>query len=93
MAIAMLASVTVSMAADTMGRLRPVPFLVSRVDTSTSFGCISDRHGTRRTSSKVRPTGISWFISYPSAAAAAPWHFLYFLPEPHGHGSLRPTFG
>jgi hypothetical protein len=21
----------------------------------------------------------------------APWHFLYFLPEPHGHGSLRPT--
>src|SRR5215207_6851870 len=21
-----------------------------------------------------------------------PWHFLYFLPEPHGHGSLRPTF-
>ena len=25
--------------------------------------------------------------------AAAPWHFLYFLPLPHGHGSLRPTFG
>src|SRR6266853_6590018 len=22
-----------------------------------------------------------------------PWHFLYFLPLPHGHGSLRPTFG
>ena len=22
---------------------------------------------------------------------SAPWHFLYFLPEPHGHGSLRPT--
>lgn len=21
----------------------------------------------------------------------APWHFLYFLPEPQGHGSLRPT--
>ena len=21
-----------------------------------------------------------------------PWHCLYFLPEPHGHGSLRPTF-
>jgi hypothetical protein len=19
-------------------------------------------------------------------------HFLYFLPEPQGHGSLRPTF-
>jgi len=23
--------------------------------------------------------------------AAAPWHFLNFLPLPHGHGSLRPT--
>ena len=21
------------------------------------------------------------------------WHFLYFLPLPHGHGSLRPTRG
>lgn len=21
-----------------------------------------------------------------------PWHFLYFLPEPHGHGSFLPTF-
>src|SRR3954466_14258936 len=25
--------------------------------------------------------------------AAVPWHFLYFLPEPQGQGSLRPTFG
>src|SRR3972149_6170626 len=24
--------------------------------------------------------------------AAAPWHFLYFLPLPQGQGSLRPTF-
>src|SRR4051794_23987696 len=23
---------------------------------------------------------------------SAPWHFLYFLPLPHGHGSLRPVF-
>ncbi len=22
---------------------------------------------------------------------SAPQHFLYFLPLPHGHGSLRPT--
>ena len=22
----------------------------------------------------------------------APWHFLYFLPEPQGQSSLRPTF-
>lgn len=27
------------------------------------------------------------------APAAAPaQHFLYFFPEPHGQGSLRPTF-
>src|SRR5580700_4810667 len=24
-------------------------------------------------------------------ALYAPWHFLYFLPLPQGHGSLRPT--
>jgi hypothetical protein len=23
--------------------------------------------------------------------AALPWHCLYFLPEPHGQGSLRRT--
>ena len=22
-----------------------------------------------------------------------PQHFLYFLPEPHGHGSSHPTLG
>src|SRR5215211_5938536 len=22
-----------------------------------------------------------------------PWHFLYFFPDPHGHGSFRPTSG
>jgi hypothetical protein len=24
---------------------------------------------------------------------APPQHFLYFFPEPHGHGSFRPIFG
>src|SRR5262245_17882767 len=28
-----------------------------------------------------------------SCHAAWPWHFLYLRPLPHGHGSLRPTFG
>src|SRR5205085_7376276 len=27
-----------------------------------------------------------------SIAFYAPWHFLYFFPLPHGHGSLRPIF-
>src|SRR5689334_17951414 len=26
-----------------------------------------------------------------AACVYAPWHFLYFLPEPQGQGSLRPT--
>ena len=33
----------------------------------------------------------------PKAQLSEPWflpqQFLYFLPLPHGHGSLRPTFG
>src|SRR5581483_2190444 len=28
----------------------------------------------------------------PGRRPQAPWHFLYFLPEPHQQGSLRPTF-
>ena len=31
--------------------------------------------------------------AWRSTHAAAPWHFLYFFPLPHGHGSFRPTFG
>ena len=35
------------------------------------------------------------FVSHqaPAAPWVAPWHFLYFRPEPQGHGSLRPTLG
>ena len=29
----------------------------------------------------------------PATYAATPQHFLYFLPLPHGQGSLRPTLG
>src|SRR6185436_11683533 len=29
----------------------------------------------------------------PHQERAAPWQCLNFLPLPHGHGSLRPTFG
>ena len=33
-----------------------------------------------------RPTHLEF-------SAYLPQHFLYFLPLPQGHGSLRPTFG
>src|SRR5262245_17649194 len=29
----------------------------------------------------------------PTPSSTGMWHFLYFLPLPHGHGSLRPTRG
>jgi hypothetical protein len=32
-------------------------------------------------------------ISRTQFTAAPPQHFLYFLPEPHGHWSFRPTLG
>src|SRR5436190_24120916 len=32
-------------------------------------------------------------LSSSQLYAAAPWHFLYFFPLPHGHGSFLPTFG
>src|SRR5216117_1689825 len=53
MAIAISASVTVSMAAATSGMLRGMP-RVKRERTSTLRGCIVECRGTRRTSSKVR---------------------------------------
>ncbi len=30
--------------------------------------------------------------SSSSSSGPAPWHFLNFFPEPHGHRSFRPTF-
>jgi NAD(P)-dependent dehydrogenase (short-subunit alcohol dehydrogenase family) len=35
----------------------------------------------------------SWIRQLLSHYAAAPWQRLNFLPLPHGHSSLRPTFG
>ena len=32
------------------------------------------------------PTGV---VSQRAAAPGRPWHCLYFLPLPHGHGALR----
>ena len=52
-AIAISASVTVSIAADTKGTESSIRF-VSRVVTSVSLGCTRECPGTRRTSSKVR---------------------------------------
>ena len=52
-AMAKLASVTVSMAALTSGMFRRI-FFVSHVDVSTSPGITCDYRGTRETSSNVK---------------------------------------
>jgi hypothetical protein len=57
-AIAILDSVTVSIAAEIMGMFNFI-FLVSQVETSTSWGKTSEYWGTKRTSSKVKPSKIS----------------------------------
>ena len=54
-AIAMRASVTVSIAAETIGTSSAI-VRVSRVAVETSFGRTDDSAGTRRTSSKVSPS-------------------------------------
>ena len=51
-AIAMSDSVTVSIAADTSGMRSSMP-REKRETTETSFGCVRECRGTRRTSSKV----------------------------------------
>ena len=48
----------------------------------------SSRGGSRRARSRAARHSAS-----RAASSSLPWHFLYFLPEPHGHGSLRPTLG
>jgi hypothetical protein len=46
----------------------------------------------------VAPYAVSLLVRVaPYAVTApdyrlAPWHFLNFFPDPHGHGSFRPTF-
>src|SRR5437763_6044509 len=63
------------------------------------------RNGSREGRSRTQAVGIELALSNPHSAfrtshlthsafriyAAAPWHFLNFLPLPQGHGSLRPT--
>src|SRR2546428_1502645 len=66
-AIAVRESVTVSMAAETIGMARRSS-LVSRVAVETGVGRMSLRAGMRRTSSKVKPS----FENFSSGLTAAP---------------------
>src|SRR5262249_58962406 len=51
----------------------------------------------RRGGARAHEPATPWAPRGPSArreqpAHARPWHFLYFFPDPHGHGSFRPIF-
>src|SRR5262245_14235518 len=41
---------------------------------------------------RVAPSLVA-HVPLPTPWSISMWHFLYFLPLPHGHGSLRPTRG
>ena len=50
------------------------------------------RGSRTRTDTLARASPLGW-QGRSAGYSPAPWHCLYFLPLPHGHGSLRPTFG
>ena len=82
-AIASLASVTVSMAAEMMG-MRNSMELVSRVRVETSEGSTVDAAGMSSTSSKVRPWVPNFSSQSSSVVISVPDPFLL---APHGQGS------
>src|ERR1041384_2283471 len=57
-------------------------------------GClqVAEMGGERRAARCVVAPAIAPF-SNRRPQTHAPWHFLYFLPLPHGHGSFLPTLG
>src|SRR5207302_4323020 len=73
---------------------RPVPQsggVPGRFDVRHSFSG-DRRRWSGRVGEQLLPVRGYAIIAYPQTRyAAAPWHFLNFLPLPHGHGSLRPT--
>jgi hypothetical protein len=51
-----------------------------------------DGHGSSDSLRPRAPDPRTRTIDHPSTQTVAPWHFLYFLPLPHGQGALRGTF-
>src|SRR4051812_34701938 len=53
---------------------------------------LSVRLRSRRLPASVRMCADGYYLRlYYQAVVPAPWHFLYFLPEPQGQGSFLPT--
>ncbi len=50
-----------------------------------------DRAARQRLGGGRRPSPLGALGRWRAIARHAPWHFLNFLPDPHQHGSLRPS--
>ena len=62
----------------------------ARYDVDDVHGCTSAAGGR----SRERQTCMDALVPRrPTPQLSCPWHCLNFLPEPQGHGSLRPIFG
>src|SRR5580698_5355696 len=78
---------------------QPVRYLPATIMRHSRMGETAARRQryARSNSQDMRESLPEPAVSQPSAVSQlyslAPWHFLYFLPLPHGHGSLRPTLG
>jgi hypothetical protein len=77
-AIAIVDSVTVSIADETTGTAKVI-FRVRRVDVSTSEGTTSDASGRRRTSSYVRPRSATFSESIMAAPLYSYESAVYLL--------------
>jgi hypothetical protein len=87
--MAIRASVTVSIAEETSGT-RNVMLRDNFVDVSTSAGTTSDSAGSKRTSSKVRPSSAN-FDGKPVAVSSLVMRRWYPSPAhlPGGYGASR----
>src|SRR5712691_9891340 len=70
-----------------------MPMVETRRQRATSPGITAARRDHESTPRRLprRDGALRWPATWVQrAACGAPWQRLYFLPEPHGHGALRP---
>ena len=63
---------------------------ISRLDPSP--GAVAENQGGSRAVGRMQVRPRRAVRRLDLDRGQAPWHFLYFLPEPHQQGSLRPIF-
>ena len=81
----------------TRNRFCAAPVLVAREHLASGSAIRALVVNTGNANAGTGDDGLARARKVCAAAAAQrqvslPWQCLYFLPEPHGHGSLRPTF-